>query len=118
MYEYIYAGIVLACAFYAYKTKSDFTTNEGAKIISVISCLMLLVFAFFDDVQFLNILLCALGAGLYGMHLIINIQVMIGSNERELSIDDFVICALVLYTDILQLFACILMLFSARRNRT
>ena len=85
-------------------------------MIGLISCVMLFVFAFFDDVRFVSMVLCALGAGLYGMHLVINIQVMIGNNQRQLSIDDYMICAVVLYTNVLQLFTCILMLFGGRRT--
>ena len=75
---------------------------------------MLIVFGFFDDVELISTLLCALGAGLYGMYLIISIQLMIGNNERQLSIDDHVICAVMLSTNVLQLFTCVLMLFGGR----
>lgn len=34
-----------------------------------------------------------------------------------LSVDDFMICAVELYTNILQLFTCILVLLTAKRNR-
>ena len=87
--------------------------------MSIIIFSIIIVFVLVDDEKILHVLLCALGSALYGMHVIINIQTMIGSNEKQLSIDDFVVCALILYTNILQLFTCILLLFSGnRRNVT
>ena len=51
---------------------------------------------------------------IYGLFLIIDTQLIVGGGRHELSIDDYVIGALVLYLDIIYIFIELLRIFGSR----
>ena len=53
-------------------------------------------------------LLCALGVLLFGLYLIFDTQLILGKGRYSLSIDDYILGALVLYVDIIMIFIYLL----------
>jgi len=56
----------------------------------------------------LNALYLYGGAVLYGFYLIYDTQILIGGKKKELSMDDYILGAMLLYMDIIALFLRIL----------
>lgn len=75
---------------------------------------MLGIFSIFVWSPFLNNLYCCLGTMLFGIYLIIDTQLIIGGKRLELSLDDYVIGALILYMDIIQIFLYLLQMMGRR----
>lgn len=46
------------------------------------------------------------------VYIVMDIQLIVGSKKRKLSIDDYVIGAMILYIDIIQLFIYLLLILS------
>lgn len=102
-------ALVIALTVYAFITKTDFTTWIGIVIVIVIC------FAFFGITVALSwnpilySLYCALGAIVAGILLIIDTQMIVGGERAiQISMDDYVLGALILYVDIVRLFLYIL----------
>jgi hypothetical protein len=57
---------------------------------------------------FLTNLYCSLGVILFGIYLVIDTQMIIGGKRFSISYDDYVLGALILYIDIIQIFLYIL----------
>lgn len=76
--------------------------------------LMLGIFSLFVWSPFLNNLYCALGVIVFGIYLVIDTQLIVGGRRLELSMDDYVAGALILYLDIIQIFLYLLQLLSKK----
>lgn len=76
--------------------------------------LMLGIFSIFAWSPFLNNLYCSLGVILFGIYLIIDTQLIIGGKRLAISLDDYVVGALLLYIDIIQIFLYLLQMFGRR----
>lgn len=88
---------------YAIFTKEDFTTKWGIIIVLCLAMLSLGIFSLFAWSPFLDNLYCCLGVILFGIYLVIDTQMIIGGKNRrlQLSMDDYVVGALILYIDII-----------------
>ena len=75
---------------------------------------MLGIFSLFVWSPFLNNLYCALGVIVFGIYLVIDTQLIVGGRRLELSMDDYVAGALILYLDIIQIFLYLLQLLSKK----
>lgn len=76
---------------------------------------MLGLVCIFSKSPFWNNLLCALGVIIFGIYIIIDTQLIMGSHKYGITMDDYILGALILYIDIIQLFIYILRLLSQRR---
>lgn len=77
--------------------------------------LMLGIFSLFIWSPFLTNLYCSLGVMLFGIYLVVDTQLIVGGNRSfQLSNDDHVIGALILYIDIIQIFLYLLQLLSKK----
>ena len=54
------------------------------------------------------------GVIIFGIYLVIDTQMVVGGKRLELSMDDYVVGALILYIDIIQIFLYILALMGRR----
>lgn len=97
-------GITFSLTLYAWTTKTDFTVF-GA-LFFILSCSMLLfgLFLIFTNNPFLHVLYSTCGVLLYSFYLIYDTQLIVGNHENKLEIDDYIIGALMLYLDIINLF--------------
>ena len=76
--------------------------------------LMLGIFSLFVRSPFLDNLYCCLGVIVFGIYIVIDTQLIIGGRRMEISMDDYVIGAMILYIDIIQLFLYLLRILSKK----
>lgn len=107
-------SIVVALTVYAIATPTDFTMMGGFLIVLVMSLIMLGIFSLIAWSPFLDNLYCCLGIFVAGLYLVYDTQMIVGGRRLSISIDDYVIGALMLYLDIIQIFLYLLELFSRK----
>lgn len=93
---------------YAIFTPNDFTTPFALLIAFFASIIMFGVFAWTSWIPILHTLYCTLGCILFSFYLVIDTQSIVGGRRYELSMDDYVAGALLLYIDIIQIFIYLL----------
>ncbi|EDW29361.1 GL18462 [Drosophila persimilis] len=105
------ALLVVALALFARFAPCDFT---GCGPYLLIFCLVLFVMAivmFFYRSFWLLILFCSLGILVFSLYLVVDIQMMIGGKHKnQYDEEDYILAALSIYIDIIQLFYYILLL--------
>ena len=105
----------IALTVYALTTKTDMTLFGGALyIFSVAFLMIILTFSLFSPASLYSPFLCALAVVLYGFFLIYDTQLVAGKGHHKLSVDDYIIGALIIYLDIIMLFLELLKLFGRK----
>lgn len=109
------AAVTIGLTIYACTTKTDFTYC-GA-LLFALSAIMLcyLIFAFAFGF-YLNTLYCCFGVLVYSLYLIYDTQLIMGKFGHAFGIDDYVVAALNIYIDIIQIFLYILRILGNRNN--
>jgi FtsH-binding integral membrane protein len=97
-------GITLALTLYTLTTKTDFTTMGGLLYVLCMSALLFGFFFFLPEFSALYNLYCFFWAIIYGAYIVYDTQLIVGGKTYELSIEDYIIGALILYIDIIGLF--------------
>ena len=67
---------------------------------------------FYDRI--FQMMLATLGVFLFGVYLIFDTQLVMGGKRYQLSIDDFIVGALILYLDIIMIFLYLIQIFGGR----
>ena len=113
--------LTVSLTVYAWFTKSDFTqlcgpfVCFGLLLIICISMMMsILSFLVFSYTEKWYPFASAFAVIVYGLFLLIDTQLVVGGRRHELSIDDYIIGALVLYLDIIYIFIELLKIFGNR----
>lgn len=107
-------GITLSLTLYACTTKSDFTMSGGILFVLLTAFILFGLFAWFSGSRIMNTLYCTLGVILYGIYLIYDTQLLIGGKRHSLSMDDYILGAVMLYIDIIGIFLYVLELLSKK----
>lgn len=107
--------ITAALTLYAWKTKRDFTTCGGMLVITVMSLIMFGFFMIFLYNRVVYLVFCFVAVILYGFFIVYDAQLIAGGRYQELSYDDYVIGALLLYIDIVGLFIYILSILGSKK---
>jgi FtsH-binding integral membrane protein len=109
------ALVTISLTLYAFTTKTDFTFLGGflfvATTIMLFWGIFYLIFGFF-----LYTVYCVIGVILYSIYLIFDTQLILGKFGLEYSIDDYILAALSVYIDIIQLFMFFLQLLRGTRD--
>lgn len=100
---------------YAIFTKRDFTTPWAILMAFIASLVMFFSFWMINWTTFTQTLYCSMGIFVFGVYLIIDTQMVIGNKQFALSIDDYIVAALLIYIDIIQLFLYILSILSNKK---
>ncbi|XP_022704914.1 uncharacterized protein LOC111269500 isoform X5 [Varroa jacobsoni] len=113
-------GICSACCFsitiFALTTTIDFT-KCGIYLTIALICFMVFSFIMiFVQAPMAHKIYAAIGAVLFMGILLFNTQLIIGGKEFELSPDEYVVAAILLYASIIQIFLFILELLGERRR--
>jgi len=112
------AGITIGLSMFAVQTKYDIT-GWGMYLFAACLALMLfsLVMLFVPDsaIPVMHKIYAGLVVLLMGFYIVFDVQLIAGGRKHELSIDDYVLGALMLYIDIVTMFMYILELFGDRR---
>jgi FtsH-binding integral membrane protein len=109
------AIVTISLSIYACTTKTDFTFCGGT--LFLLGALMLgwSLFAFSFGI-YLNAFYCVCGVFVYGIYLIYDTQLIMGSFGNAYSIEDYIIAAMMIYIDIIQIFLYILKFFGSRND--
>jgi FtsH-binding integral membrane protein len=101
------AGVVIALTIYACTTKTDFTVCGGLMWVLGSCFLMfgLFSFTFGPTARFVYSLI---GVIIFGLYLVIDTQLIIGNQSYKLSKEDYILGAIILYLDIINIFIYIL----------
>lgn len=110
-------ALVLGLTIFAFQTKIDFT---GCGVYLFVIALLFFVFGIFAIIfrsKILHVIYAALGAGIFSIYLVFDTQLMMGGKHKySISPEDYVMAALNLYVDIIQLFLMILRLVGAAKD--
>ena len=107
------AAVTISLTIYACTTKTDFTLLGG--LLSVGICLLIFFGIFsFAFGRVLHTFYCVLGVLVYSIYLIFDTQLVMGKFGNEYQIDDYIIAAIMIYIDIIQIFLYLLQLFGRR----
>lgn len=111
------AAVVISLSLYALYTKNDFTIFGGSLyILTAVLLMCSLALILLPRNHFLTILYSALGVIIFGFYLIFDTQLVAGGGRYELTEDDYIVGALILYLDIIMLFLHILKLLGNDKN--
>lgn len=107
------AGISIGLTLYALTTKRDFTM-AGGMLFSVLAALVLTgLLAVFVKSSALNIAMSAGGALLFSCYIVYDVQLIVGGgHQQKVSPDEYVLGAIMVYLDIVNLFLQLLRLLS------
>jgi len=86
----------------------------GVLWVAGMSFFILCIFSIFFYSQIFNIIISVLGVFLFGVYLIFDTQYVMGGKRYQLSLDDYIVGALILYMDIVMIFLYLLSLFGGR----
>ena len=108
----IFSGLTL----YAFQSKIDYTAKGGLFIISLLSFILFGIFNIFFKNNILQIIYSIVGAVIFSGYIVFDTQLIIGGKSKyQLAPNDYIIGAISLYLDIINLFIFILNLTSATR---
>lgn len=113
------AVITLALSVFACQTKIDFT-GSGAYLYAALWCLILFGFVInfgWAPAGAAKIYLL-IGVLIFSMYLVYDTQVIVGGEHKtyQISMDDYVLAALIIYLDIINLFILLLQLLNGGRR--
>jgi len=75
------------------------------------------ILAIFIRTKIMHIIYASLGAGIFAMYLVFDTQIMMGGKHKySISPEDYIMAALNLYVDIINLFLMILRLVGAAKD--
>jgi len=101
--------ITVGLVAYAFQTKYDFTTMGGVLISALFGLIAFsFVLMFLPYNKIVNVAFSAVGAFLFSCYLVVDVQMLMEGKRIQLSPDDYVLAAMNLYLDILNLFLYIL----------
>merc|ERR1712007_143495 len=103
-------GVVFALTVYACFTDRDFTKCGALLFIFLISLILFSLFAYISQVPWARKFALWAGVILFSFYLVYDTQLVVGGEGRsfQLTTDDYIIGALIIYTDIILLFIKIL----------
>lgn len=108
MAAFMTCGMTIALTLYACTTKTDFTMHGGALFIFSCVITLFIIFELFTSSPLFHVIVSLAVVVLYGFYLLYDTQLIIGGKTYELSIDDYIIGAIIIYVDIIILFLRIL----------
>ena len=108
------AGIVVGLTIYAMTTKSDYTTCGAALFMILAALIMFGIFAIIFNSQVLYTFYCLIGVVVFGFYIIMDTQLIIGGHQHQLSEEDYIVGAMILYMDIIVLFLKLLRLLGRK----
>ncbi len=105
----------IALTVYAWRTDEDHTMCGGMLyILSAAITMLILTLTLFSPSTLYAPFVCALLVVFYGLFLVYDTQLVAGKGHHKLSIDDYILGALIIYLDIIMLFLQLLKLFGRK----
>eukprot|EP01069_Polyplicarium_translucidae_P006226 Polyplicarium_translucidae@DN2925_c0_g1_i2.p1 len=111
------AVVVVGLTAFAFQTKYDFTSCMGVAWIAFLALLVLsFIGMFFPGAKWLDALISGGFSLVFGLYVLIDTQVLLGRGKISVAEDDYILGALMLYIDIINLFVFLLQMLSALRS--
>mmetsp|Transcript_13935 Transcript_13935/g.26120 ORF Transcript_13935/g.26120 Transcript_13935/m.26120 type:complete len:237 (+) Transcript_13935:1174-1884(+) len=105
-------SMTIALTVYAMTTKTDFSAMSGIMIVFLIAATMFaILMPFFFESRMLQVIISSVFVIIYGIFLVIDTQLVIGSGKYSFDQDEYIIAAMSIYIDIVGLFLYLLELF-------
>lgn len=101
---------------YACYTKTDFTMCGGLLFSMSFVLIGMIFVGFFISNKFYHAAISAFSLGLFSMYIIYDTQLIVGKHSQKFMIDDYILAALTLYIDIINLFLTILRILGSLKN--
>ena len=98
----IFSGLSI----YAIQTKYDYTDKGGYLLAGLFGLIVLLIFVSFTNYNTLNIVYAVGGSVLFSFYIVYDTQLIIGGEHKKIMFhtDDYVLAAVSLYLDVINLF--------------
>ena len=104
--------IVISLSLFAWLTPMDFVIVGPVLILCIgLSLMMSLIFFFVFSAKAMNAFYCGIGVLIYSIYLVIDTQLIMGGKRYAIEIDDYIVGAIILYTDIITIFIYLLQIF-------
>lgn len=107
-------AVVIGLTIYAHKTTDDFTTCGGAFVGCGITIVFFTIAIALDTSNYKNMIIVFIIIIIFSFYIVYDAQLIAGGRYEELSYDDYVIGALMLFIDVIGLFIYILALTGKR----
>lgn len=114
------AGVTAAISVYAWTTKNDFTVcGPMLLVIIFVSCMVslwVLIFNLTGAIGFKTgqMILAGVAVVLFSFYLLFDTQLIMGGKRYEIEIDDYILGAIILYSDIITIFIYLLRIFGGK----
>ena len=110
----IFSGLSI----YAIQTKYDYTDKGGYLLAGLFGLIVLSLFVSFTNYNTLNIVYAVGGSVLFSFYIVYDTQLIVGGEHKKITFhtDDYVLAAISLYLDVINLFLMILRLLNGERD--
>jgi len=113
----ITCGIVFTLTLYAIFTKTDLTLCGGTLASLSFISLILTIIGFFYPSLFYHTLINSFGLFLFSLYLIYDTQLVIGKNSKFISNDDYILGAIMIYLDLINIFLKVLWFLGKKKKK-
>ena len=110
------AGMTIGITVYAFTTKSDFTIFGPILFVVGFTLAFASIFFFMFAGRAMHIVWCIIAVILFSFYLLFDTQLIMGGKRYEVEIDDYILGAVILYTDIITIFIYLLQIFGGNNN--
>ncbi|KAI1294754.1 Protein lifeguard 1 [Halotydeus destructor] len=104
-------AITLGLTIFAFQTKIDFTVYMQLVFVVGLAFFLFSITTIFMRTALLNRIIAAFGAILFSFYIVIDTQLIVGGGRHEISPEEYIMAALMIYSDIINLFLYLLRLF-------
>ena len=105
-------AVTIGLTIYAMTTETDITMKGGLLFAGGAIFIGLTIIGLFFESRFFATIIAAFGTFLFSMYLIYDVQLIIGTKAEKFSLDDYIIAALMIYIDVINIFIQLLELIS------
>ena len=104
--------MVVTLTIYAMTTKTDITIYGGLIFIIFAALFLFTIFGIFIQNRLFHVILALIGVILFSIYIIYDTQLIMGNRSEMIEVDDYILGAFILYTDIINLFIELLKIIS------
>ncbi|KAK9843008.1 hypothetical protein WJX74_005555 [Apatococcus lobatus] len=112
----ITAAVVGFVATLAFATDIDFTKFGGILAIVTWAFLVGIIIAAFWHTRIVYLVISVIGAIIFSLYLLYDLQMLMGGKTQELSPDEYIFASMTIYLDVIQIFLNILQALQASDN--
>lgn len=96
--------MVVTLTLYAINTKTDITMQGGLFFILSAALFLFVIFSWFTRNSLIQIIIALICVVLFSLYIIYDTQIIMGNKQDMIQVDDYILGAFMIYTDIISLF--------------